>query len=96
MVLPDIRPAAAVHLLVIPRAHIPNVNSLGPTDVALGGLEGGRGGVCCQLCELKMCVWTRARGYRPHTVHASRQSDTASPERVSHERNQDCFSHHTC
>lgn len=36
VVLPDIRPAAAVHLLVLPRAHVPNVSSLAGPDVALG------------------------------------------------------------
>jgi len=36
VVLPDIRPAAAVHLLVLPRTHVPNVSSLAGPDVALG------------------------------------------------------------
>lgn len=35
VVLPDIRPAAAVHLLVLPRTHVPNVSSLAGPDVAL-------------------------------------------------------------
>ena len=34
--LPDIRPAAAVHLLILPKAHIPNVSSLSGADAALG------------------------------------------------------------
>lgn len=34
--LPDRRPAAAVHLLVLPRAHIPNVSSLTASDAELG------------------------------------------------------------
>jgi diadenosine tetraphosphate (Ap4A) HIT family hydrolase len=36
--LPDIRPAAAQHLLVLPRAHIPNVTSLAPANAQLGAL----------------------------------------------------------
>lgn len=36
VVIPDIRPAAAVHLLVIPKAHIPNVSTLAGPDVDLG------------------------------------------------------------
>lgn len=36
VVIPDIRPAAAVHLLVMPKAHIPNVDSLAASDVHLG------------------------------------------------------------
>jgi hypothetical protein len=34
--LPDIRPAAAQHLLVLPREHIPNVTSLIAADTQLG------------------------------------------------------------
>lgn len=39
VVIRDRRPAAAQHLLVLPRAHIPNVSSLGPADVGLGVVE---------------------------------------------------------
>lgn len=35
VVIPDIRPAAAVHLLVLPKAHIPNVDSLAASDAQL-------------------------------------------------------------
>jgi diadenosine tetraphosphate (Ap4A) HIT family hydrolase len=34
--LPDIRPAAAQHLLVLPREHIPNISSLTAADAQLG------------------------------------------------------------
>jgi hypothetical protein len=33
----DIRPAARTHLLVVPKEHIPNTNSLGPQHTELGG-----------------------------------------------------------
>ncbi len=33
----DIDPQAPVHLLVVPRKHIPTLNDLGPEDDALGG-----------------------------------------------------------
>jgi histidine triad (HIT) family protein len=35
-VIRDIRPAAVQHLLVIPKAHVANVNSLTGADVGLG------------------------------------------------------------
>jgi hypothetical protein len=37
--LPDIRPAAAQHLLVLPREHISNVSSLTAADAQLGELQ---------------------------------------------------------
>ncbi len=36
MVFHDIAPAARVHLLVIPRAHIATINNLTPHDLPLG------------------------------------------------------------
>lgn len=36
VVIPDRRPAAAAHLLVIPRDHVANVTSLAPADAGLG------------------------------------------------------------
>lgn len=41
--LPDIRPAAVEHLLVIPREHVPNVSSLTAADVHLGEGDSGQG-----------------------------------------------------
>jgi diadenosine tetraphosphate (Ap4A) HIT family hydrolase len=39
--LPDIRAAAAQHLLVLPREHIPNVSSLTAADAQLGEVQAG-------------------------------------------------------
>lgn len=70
VVFPDIRPAAAVHLQVIPRRHIKNLSALRPCeeDAALGALRA--------LCPFGRHISFRALAYMLHTIMPRQQGCT--------------------
>lgn len=70
MAFDDRAPAAVRHILVIPRQHIPNTNSLSGNDAALGACLGANAGRCFFL-HVSVCPSWPSSPPLSHVLEAS-------------------------